>query len=185
MENKYVIVSLSDERAKSISEVLGNKTCKKIIDFLSETKEASESDISAKLKMPLNTAEYNIKKLLESGLIEKARNYFWSSKGKKIDLYKLSNKSIVISPKARVTSKLKSLVPVALITGVFAVFLRFFYFSNQANDFAQKEGGQVLTATAEKAAGVSGIINPGIALWFFIGAISASILYLILNWRKL
>ena len=46
MEKKYLLVSMEDEKAKHLAGVLGNKTCKKIIDLLSETKELSEKDLS-------------------------------------------------------------------------------------------------------------------------------------------
>ena len=43
MEKKYMLFSLEDTRIKSISEILGSKTSKKIIDFLSDVREASET----------------------------------------------------------------------------------------------------------------------------------------------
>src|SRR3989344_8185966 len=95
--NKYILVSLEDEKAKKIAEILSNKTAKKILDFLADKNEASETDIAQELGIPLNTAEYNIKKLLEADLIGKAKNFFWSVRGKKIDMYKLARKHIVIS----------------------------------------------------------------------------------------
>ena len=113
------MIGLDDKRSKKIAEVIGNKTCKKIIDYLSETKEASEKDIADKLAIPINTAEYNLNKLIESGLIEKTKNFFWSVKGRKIDMYKLSNKKIIISPK----SSFKGILPafVAVLTGSFII----------------------------------------------------------------
>ena len=59
MKDKFILMGLDDERSQKVSQVLGNKTCKKIIDFLADIKEASEKDISNELKIPLNTAEYN------------------------------------------------------------------------------------------------------------------------------
>ena len=81
-DEKYVLVSLGDERAKEIAEAIGNKTSKKILDLLSD-KEMSESEISRELKIPLNTADYNVKKLVKAGLIEEKKHFF-SSKGKRI-----------------------------------------------------------------------------------------------------
>jgi DNA-binding transcriptional ArsR family regulator len=120
--DKFILVSLNDESSKSLSEILGNKTCKKIIDFLSERKEASEKDISDGLKIPLNTAEYNLSKLLKSGLVKKTNNFFWSVKGKKIPMYKLANKHIVISPSKKPNPEsLKFLIPVfaGILIGLF------------------------------------------------------------------
>ncbi|MFH1310779.1 MAG: beta-propeller domain-containing protein [Nanoarchaeota archaeon] len=122
-EDKFILIGLDDDRSKKIAEVLGNKTCKKIIDHLVETKEASEKDISDKLNIPINTIEYNLKKLLDSGLIEKTKNFFWSKKGKKIDIYKLANKHIVISPKSKPDlSVLKTILPIIVVVAfVFAL----------------------------------------------------------------
>ena len=82
-QNKYLLISLGDEKAKKLSEVLGNSTCNKILEFLADKSEVSEKDISTALKMPLNTVEYNLKKLLTAELIEKSQKFFWSTKGKK------------------------------------------------------------------------------------------------------
>jgi predicted transcriptional regulator len=83
MEKKYILLSLEDPKSKKLSEVLGNKTCKKIIDFLTETKEASEKDISDALNIPLSTTEYNLKKLVGADLVEKTKNFFGAKKEKK------------------------------------------------------------------------------------------------------
>ena len=123
-ENSFMLVSLEDSKSKAISEVLGSKTCKKIISYLSENKEASQKDLSDALNIPLNTLDYNIKKLLDSGFIQKRKNFFWSKRGKKISMYELSNKSIVISPSRSIPQKLKSILPafIATIASTFAVW---------------------------------------------------------------
>jgi DNA-binding transcriptional ArsR family regulator len=188
MKNKkYILVSMDDDRIKSIAEVLGNKTSKKIIDFLSETNESSEKDIADSLGMPINTIEYNLKKLLKSELIEKSSNFFWSKKGKKIDLYRISNKSIVISPKAtRISSAIKSFLPVGIIGG--ALGLLGSYFANSFKAISQvsimKDSSELLT-TASQAASEdtsNAIINAtqnlssASALWWFLGGALAAIL---------
>ena len=98
MAEKYLMLNLEDEQLKNMAEVLSNKTCKKILDLLAE-KNYSEADLAKDLGIPINTAEYNLKKLVNAGLIEKAKEHFWSVKGKKIPVYTLSNKKIIISPK--------------------------------------------------------------------------------------
>ena len=118
MDDKFILMDMNDERTKKVAEVMGNATCKKIIEFLAETKEASEKDISDALGIPLNTAEYNLKKLIESGLVEKTKNFFWSTKGKKIEMFKLANKHIVISPKPKKRpdmKALKTILPIIII----------------------------------------------------------------------
>ena len=125
--DKFLLISLEDEKSKAVAEVLSSKTCKKIISFLAETKEASEKDLSEKLGIPMNTAEYNLKKLVSSGFVQKRNNFFWSKKGKKIAMYELSNKSIVISHKKASGSaldKLKSITPAIILSaaGTFAAW---------------------------------------------------------------
>jgi len=99
-----------------MAEALGNPTCKKIIDYLSDNSGKSEEDIAKAMGMKLNTLEYNLKKLLDSGLVEKTKSFFWSKKGKKIPLYKLANKHIIISPKSTRPSipMLKAIIPVII-----------------------------------------------------------------------
>lgn len=38
MNKKYLLVSFDDEKVGNLSEVLTNKTCKKVINFLAEKK---------------------------------------------------------------------------------------------------------------------------------------------------
>ena len=66
MAEKYLTLDLDDERMSNIAEILSNKTCKKILNWLSEN-EGSVSKVSENLKIPLNTVDYNIKKLLKAG----------------------------------------------------------------------------------------------------------------------
>ena len=97
MDDTQVLISLDDDRAKHLGDVISNKSCQKIINFLTHS-EGTVSDISMKLKMKLNTVDYNIKKLIKAGLIEK-KAFWWSVKGKKMPIYRVSNKKIIISPK--------------------------------------------------------------------------------------
>ncbi|MFH1585926.1 MAG: beta-propeller domain-containing protein [archaeon] len=114
--DKFIMIGLEDERSKKVAHILGNKTCKKIIDYLSETKEASEKDIADALGIPLNTTEYNLNKLIHAGLVDKTKNFFWSKRGKKIPMYKLARKHIVISPRSSPSmTALKAIIPVVAV----------------------------------------------------------------------
>ena len=177
MVKKYILVSIEDERAKKIASVLGNKTCKKIIDVLAE-KESSEKEIADELKIPMNTAEYNLKKLLDAGLVEKTKNFFWSKKGRKIDIYKVSNKSIVISPKSSdMVSKIKSFAIVLGASGLIALFIKKFYNPEikEKKFFAES----VSTLASE------GIAHQEVWTWFLGGALFALLLFAIIKWRKI
>jgi len=121
-DNKFILLGLGDENSKEVAEVLGNKTCKKLLDFLGDVKEASEKDIADGLGMKLNTVEYNLKKLIKAGFIEKSKNFFWSVKGKKIRLYKLAKKHIIIGTKKPNLNYLKSILP-AILVAIMAIAL--------------------------------------------------------------
>ena len=184
MEKKYLLISMDDERAKKLADVLGNKTCRKIIDLLAE-KDASEKDIADELRIPINTTEYNLKKLLDAEIIEKSKSFFWSSKGKKIDIYKLSNKSIIISPKNKISSKIKSVVPALLISLVGAISIKYYYTlqitRQSTEDFFVKA-----TTAAEEAGNLFTASQPfPVWGWFLAGALLALLILTILNWRKL
>lgn len=179
---------MEDERSKHLADVLGNKTCKKIIELLAEKSELSEKDISDNLKFPINTIEYNLKKLIQAELIEKSKNFFWSKKGKRIPTYKLSNKSIIISPKSsKINSKIKSILPVALLSGLGAFLIKSFFYSQQ---IIQKGTD---TNLASGFAQTNAIPNGNIFLiqsspawiWFLAGTLFTLVIFTIINWRKL
>ncbi len=200
MAEKHILISLDDERAKAVSEVLGNKTCKKILDYLSEN-DSSESDISKELKMPLNTVGYNIKKLVSSGLIESS-NHWWSVKGKKIPIYKASNKRIIISPLKLKSEKLKQFLAPVLLSGFGALILRGLVKSEQViTESIDAVSGKELIQKASQWPGA--IDNPdtfnyasdssGLLIyisglepwvWFLIGAWFGLLLFFLLNLKR-
>lgn len=112
--------------SKSVANAMSNETAQKIISYLAEHKEATESDIAKNLKVPLPTVHYNIQQLKKAKLID-AKEFFWSKKGKEMLVYKLAKKYIIISPDNSETSlsKLKSLLPVTLLSlmGSGAIYL--------------------------------------------------------------
>lgn len=198
-EETFVQVSLEDSKTKAISDVLGSKTCKKIIEYLAHNEEASQKDLSDALKIPMNTMDYNMKKLLDAGFIQKRKNFFWSKKGKKIIMYELSNKSIVISPKKSVGEKFKALVPGLMLTlaGTFAVYVyekikgvnpSYESLNSIVAQKAVEDGVFLASKGADLASEVPQAIssNPG-PLWFafMIGGLAILVLYAVLNWRKL
>ena len=169
---KYISLELGDSRLKEISEVLGNKTCKKILDLLSE-EELTVSDISERLDIPLNTADYNVKKLLKTGLIE-SKDFFWSLRKKKMPKYSVSNKKILISPK-KISRKMAVIISF-LTTGLIAYGIKIF---NSGRTLV-KESAQVFSRestiqdTAMLAANQTpeNIISPASVqpwMWFLMG----------------
>jgi DNA-binding transcriptional ArsR family regulator len=129
---KYLELNLNDEKSLKVAEILANKTAKKILSLIADNeRELTETDIANELKLALNTVDYNIKNLINAGLIEEAKNYFWSVKGKKIKTFKIANKKIIISTK----SNYKNLFGFALVAGAIGfatnVFKNIFYASKQ------------------------------------------------------
>lgn len=120
MDDKFIIASLQDSKSKEIADILGNKTARKILDYLAEH-DSSETNISKELKLPISTVHYNVQKLLKNKIIE-VKDFFWSEKGNKINLYRVARKLIVIAPKyARGYETLKSLIPAILIGVLFLI----------------------------------------------------------------
>ncbi len=197
MADKYISVDLDDSRLGVIADVISNKTCKKILNVLAE-REMSESDLAKELEMPLNTVGYNTKKLEEAGLIEKVNKFFWSSKGKRMNIYRLSNKKIVISPK----NVVKGVVPALIVVVIIALVIKFFvpiYGYNgiemrsnlEVKDYGDA-GGEISAPTAaadsgveeyrtEEARGTERALIESIWLWFLIGAFCGLFVYLVWN----
>lgn len=200
---KYLLFSLDDEKAKKLGEVISNSTSRKIMNFLAEN-EASEKEIASELKIPLNTIDYNVKRLIESGLIEEIR-HLWSVKGKRIPVYRVSNKQIIISPKRKSNlNKLKSIVPVVLVAGAFSFFVKwyeksFFALQKTAETFSRdkvisgveqemvsRTGDAAIEAT-ESIGQVTGnfISNFGILNWFLVGVWVLILIFVVWNlWRE-
>jgi len=188
MTEKYILVSLDDERAKKISEVIGNKTCKKIIDYLSEH-EATEIEISNKLNIPINTIDYNIKNLVSSGLIE-SKSHFWSVKGKKMPTYNISNKKILISPRS--FAKRILVLPLIILGGLASLGMKLLTTNNMKINNVESYAQPMLTKAADSAstlASSSGNIPyssfaSSNAFWFISGCIVIFALYLVYNKLK-
>lgn len=115
-----ISMDLNDSRMKYLSEIFGSESCKKILNLLAE-KELTETDIAKELKMPLNSVDYNVKKLVKAGLIESG-SHWWSVKGKKMPSYRVSDKQIVISPKRMSSSVL--LIPALLVGGLVSLTIK-------------------------------------------------------------
>jgi len=172
MEEKYIMFSMEDERIKQLSEALSNPSCKRILNLLSE-KELTETDIARELKVPLNTVDYNIKKLISTGLIEKT-SHFWSVRGKKMPVYKVSNRKIIISPNK--SNSLVGLMVSVVGSGILALGIKKYLDWNVVQNDAvlmARDSFLQSPAMAEKTASVvAEIAVTGFAQWqwFLFGA---------------
>ena len=149
MSEKYIMLDMDDERAGAIAEVIGNATCKKILGLIAE-KEMSEGDLSGELKIPINTVEYNINKLVAAGLIEETKGFLWSTRGKKIKSYRAVNKKILISPK----KSLKGVVPAIVVSVLGAIGIKLYSDSLDAVNSLANSGA---------VSGGAGSIEKGVA----------------------
>lgn len=207
MTDKFIMVSLDEEKAKKLAEVISNDTARKILDYLSDKNEATVSEISKELGIAISTTDYNIKNLIENGLVE-SKEFKWSSKGRQMDIYRLANKHIIISTKknAILRDKLKDIFAILISGAGVAWLINHFYkpvatisktivketVVNEISEGAEKTS-ESLAAAAQYAAHenttrvfqdiTSKISLPNVALWFFLGVIFAIIIYLIIDWR--
>jgi DNA-binding transcriptional ArsR family regulator len=192
MEEKYIMLDLDDDKSKDVAEALSNDTCKKILKLLAD-KEASETEIARELNIPVNTAEYNIKKLEKAGMIE-TQKHFWSVKGKKMPSYRLSRKYIVIAPKKSNWEKFKPILPIAIVSIIFAFIIQIYFESRETalsavqrvNDSLQEKA---ISAASDVAANLpaatsisSGILN--YYTWYLLGVLTAILVLMIWLWKK-
>lgn len=187
---KFIMVSLEDEKSKDLANVISNNTSRRILSYLSEH-EASESDIAQALALPPSTVNYNIQHLLKNRLIE-VKDFYWSGKGNKVNVYTIAKKLIVIAPKgAKVASTLKSLIPVALISVAAAALINFAYTSFSQISSAGEEAVRAPLSTPLKDSFVEQAVTPTnyitpqsfvstYAVWFLAGALFAILIYLII-----
>ncbi len=188
MDEKFLLVSLEEEKAKKIAEIISNKTARKILDFLTEHKEASESEMAKTLNVPISTVHYNVQNLLKCDLIE-SKEFKWSEKGKEIDIYRIAKKYIVIAPKSMtgLQDRLRSILPSILVTA--AGSLAVYWYTKPQTAIAEvmpmaaqktEEGAPMMLAQA--ATNVISALNP--ALWFLMGAWLAMLIFVLYSWRS-
>jgi predicted transcriptional regulator len=205
-EESFMLVSLKEGKAKKLAQVISNDTCLKILDALSK-KNATETELSKILTMPLSTVHYNIQHLVENKLVI-AEEFHYSEKGKEVLHYKLANKLIIIAPAATeegFLEKLKTILPVGIVTLAATASIAFFYkmsnsFGKITNDAAMPLAARSMK-TATLVAAESGTESfamqsqdfaygasqstPAwqISLWFLAGAVFVTLTYLLV--RKL
>lgn len=170
-KKSFLMVSLEEDKAKKLAQVISNDKCRKILDYLTNNDSVTESEIAEELNLPLSTVHYNIQQLVESNLV-RSDEYHYSKKGKEVQHYSLVNKYIIISPKPvyGIKQKLKSILPVVLIVGAAAATIRFFapMFQRQtlsepamfaAQDSMENAGQEVLRQEAQRT-----VIDTGAAM---------------------
>ncbi len=184
----FILVSLEEEKAKKLAEVLSNDTARKILDLLAQG-ESSASEISKRLNIPLPTVLYNLNSLVKSSLVE-TKEFVWSNKGKEINIYTLARKYIVIAPSNAkgIKVQLKNILPVTLVSfGISAILFVISKFQKTSTDnFALKTAGiaqeaAVSTASLPQVAPQKVFDLGQFSIYFFMGAIFAILIYLMIT----
>lgn len=149
-ENTFLLLSLEDEKAKKLSNVIGSGTCRKILDFLAN-RDATETELSTQLDIPISTVDYNLKQLVDAGLV-KATEFHYSEKGKEVNHYSLANKYIIIAPKTTesLANKLKKILPVVAMVAITGYAIQFFS-GTGANAVMKTAGAPMLEAAPRVA----------------------------------
>lgn len=190
-KNNFLLLSLEDDKAKQIANIVSNTSCKKILEYLTNN-ESTESEIAKKLNLPLSTVHYNINQLLESNLIE-WNKYHYSEKGKEVKHYTVANKYIIIAPKGTdkvsLLDQLKNIIPTFLL-GIIGVGASYFYLNKEnqvttISSFAMDEAAPEMLMMA-KSTSTDLAVNQGNTLeekfiYFIFGFISALIIYFIIS----
>jgi hypothetical protein len=158
-KKSFLLLSLEDEKAKKVANVVSNTSCKKILDFLSTVDHATESEIAKKAKIPISTVHYNLQLLMDADLVN-VEEFHYSKKGKEINHYMLANKYIIITPKKSdqktetIKERLKKILPVVLITVAIAAVMQFFsFFISKSGTLARSAGPRLQSAANDFAAG--------------------------------
>jgi len=123
-KEKFVLLSLQEEKARKLAQVISSESCRRILDALADN-DMTATQISRKLDLPLSTVHYNLQNLVKGGLVV-CEEFHFSPKGKEVNHYKLASKYIIIAPRADegFKEKLKGILPVGLIVGAAALALR-------------------------------------------------------------
>lgn len=186
-KQNFLLVSLEDSQSKQLAEVLSNDTSRKIIDYLSEHEDATETEISTSLTIPLPTVHYNLQKLKEAQLVH-VEEFHYSKKGREVDHYKLANKYVIITPKPvkGIKNALKHILPASLLFAGITVILALVQSVQQKSTemFVANIAERAVTATPSFAADVAQAA-PQSALpfwfWFLMGGIVMFILIIMFS----
>lgn len=191
-EKNILVLSLEDNQAKQIANVVNNSSCKRILDFLVEN-DATETEISNKLEIPISTVHYNLQQLLKSKLIDWDK-YHYSEKGKEVKHYTLANKYIIIAPKNKdknnIIEQLQRIIPSIFVT-IISAFVIYFNKKSVLYDvnLESESMAKATTYSADMAQETfvntdisfwSSIVNNDI-FWFLFGAFFVLFIYILID----
>lgn len=183
VNKNFLLVNLEETKAKKIAEVINNDTSRKIIDSLAKN-DATESELSKSLKIPISTIHYNLKQLQDAGLVI-VEEFHYSTKGKEVNHYTLANKYIIIAPKSdnsNFLEALKKIMPIAIISAAVAFVMQLY--NNTSTYSMQKTAqGAALRTMAFDSTAATEAARPAIATnpvaYFLVGALAVLIIYFV------
>lgn len=179
-ESTFLLVSLDDEKAKKLVNVISSDTARKVLDTLTAGS-MTETQLAEKLGVPLSTIHYNLKQLAAGGLVETSE-FHYSSRGREVTHYSLARKYIIIAPKSdeKLFSKFKNLLP-ALVGSVGAGFALWTW--NKLNS-AQPEATGLAKTLSQNAPLAAPPRQPEIIsqlTWFFAGIMVLAAFYIVVE----
>jgi predicted ArsR family transcriptional regulator len=123
-KESFMLVSLREDKAKKLAQVISNPTCTKILNYLAG-KDATESQVAKDLGIPLSTVHYNLQQLVDAKLVI-AEEFHYSEKGREVNHYKLANKYIIIAPQEddSFLQHIRKYIPAAIIVAVTGMALK-------------------------------------------------------------
>ena len=137
-DEPFMLVSLKGDKAKKLAQVMSNPTCTRILDYLAQSKESTESAIAKELSIPLSTVHYNLAQLVAAKLVL-VEEFHYSAKGREVNHYKLANKYIIIAPKdddPGFLDRLRKFIPATVLTLGVAAILKAMQFLTPGAGFA-------------------------------------------------
>src|SRR3989344_4203800 len=151
-KSTFKLVSLEEDLAKQLAQVISNDTSRKILDSLTQDKK-SATQLSKELNIPLPTVHYNLKALSDAKLVL-SKEFHYSEKGREVQHYELTNQFVIIAPAGAEEGwkqKLMSLIPTVTLIGGIGIALQLWN-SMKVNAFKSMAAAPSVMPTASKIA---------------------------------
>ncbi|MBS3066167.1 helix-turn-helix transcriptional regulator [Candidatus Woesearchaeota archaeon] len=182
-KNNFLLVNLNEEKTKKLTETITSDTSRKILNHLIENEEA-EAKIAEALNLPISTAHYHLRKLVDAGLVM-VEEFHYSKKGREINHYKLANKYIIIAPKksSGLKQRLRGILPALGVLFGISILIKFIQsISQDLFGNISLKTSQAMTETVVKTASLTAkeSYQFGAAEWFFIGGLAVIAIYVII-----
>lgn len=197
-DEKLLILPLNDKSSKKISQVISNDTARDILGALSD-ESLSTSDVAEKLGIPLTTAQYNIEKLMDAGLVKVERTK-WSEKFREVKIYAPQKKLVVILPEKTsredVLSVLKKYLPMIGFAAAISGLVEFLLggFEPLGGESMMERAAYETTDSVPAAPIAPGMVEESfdaltqmsflshMGFWFFLGSVSILGAMFVMEW---